>query len=396
MQPYQPSNIVPRSGLLKMALAICAGGAAIGGTTFLISLFFYLMMLFPIGMGTVSGLLSRWAVISGKVRYPLAAGCSGLLVGISSYATYRGLEYLTFARSMTPATMTLSSSPALSWPAYLAMEAKRGASVLRIGRGGLQNLGETGTWCYWLVELAIIQYLAFSLPRAAATAAFSERANSWYDHKVRFGNIEPAVADSFLELMKEQKLTAAGALLNTHIKKVEAGSLEVYVKTAGEEGAQDVMLSINSTTVNRRGKLQLQEVATGILSPSDYQEFTATTPNPIENFTSADVLYRAHDLSIEQVAEIVQQFTAHPSIQAAYLLKMVSIKSVPVIDTYQIGIIFDRQQIATDQQKQELLEQLSSEIEIPGEAYVTLLNNDARSLYAIRQIVTQPVYHKQV
>jgi hypothetical protein len=67
-----------------------------------------------------------------------------------------------------------------------------------------------------------------------------------------------------------------------------------------------------------------------------------------------------------------------------------------VIDTYQIGIIFDRQQISTDQQKQELLEQLSSEIEIPGEAYVTLLNNDARSLYAIRQIVTQPVYHKQV
>jgi hypothetical protein len=374
-----------------MTLAVLVGGAAIGGISYLISLVFYLIVLFPIGMGTVGGLISGWAIKSGKVRQPLAASLCGFLTGLITYGVLHGLEYFNFAPVVRPVAIDriLPLTPKrISLFAYLQTEAKKGSGMIRLGRAGLQNMGEVGTWFYWLVELAII-------PRALAAEAFCEDADDWYSEKVRFGNVEPTVADNFLELIKTPPLTVAGTLINTHIQKVEAGSLEIYTKMPLTPGDYAVLLSINATAVNDRGKLKLQEVAAGILSPPDYQQLTAAIPDPIENFASTDIIYRTHDLDADQVAAIVHQLSPNSLIQAIYLLKIVSIKGVVVIDTYQIGIIFDRQQITTEQQQQELLDELSREVEIPGEAYVTLLNNDAKSLYAIRQIVTQPVYHKQ-
>jgi hypothetical protein len=375
-----------------MTLAALVGGAAVGGTTYLIALLFYLIILFPIGMGSLGGAIGKWAVQSGKVRNPLVASFFGLLTGLTIFGTLRGLESVE-SRSQISQTQAVGNSVAAN---KTPSSDQKGLGVVRIGRYNIKNMGETGTKIYWLVELAIISYLAISIPRAMATESFCESSNDWYHRRTRLGNVELAEMNRFLVLVKIPQLSEAGTLINTHIKKVEAGSLELYTKTVDDSKHQEVLLSINSTMVDKKGQLQIQEVETSILSPTEYQQLKLAIPVATENFTSTEVTYEAHDLDDQQVADIVQQLPSYAAIQATYLLKIASIKSVPVTNTYQLGIVFDRQQISTFQKKQDFLEELSNEIKIPGEAYVTLLNDDPESLQAIRKIVTQPVYHKPV
>ncbi len=377
-----------------MTLAALVGGAAAGGITYLIALLFYLIILFPIGMGIMGGVLGKWAVKSGKVRNPLVASLFGLLTGLTIFGTLRGLEFAESRKSVPPAPVI--SAGASTTANKTPVPDQKGLGIVRIGRHNIKDMGETGTGIYWLVELAIISYLAISIPRAMATEAFCESSNDWYQHKTRLGNVRTAAANEFLVLIKVPQFTEAGILINTQVKKVEAGSLELYNKTVATAGQQEVLLSINSTAVNKKGQLQIQEVESGILSPAEYQQLKLAIPLANEGFTNNEITYQAHDLDDQQVADIVQQLTRHAAIQATYLLKIASIKSMPVLNTYQLGVIFDRQQISTVQKKQDLLEELSSEIETPGEAYVTLLNDDPESLKAIRHIVNQPVYHKQV
>ena len=390
MKSYQSSNIAPRSGLLKMTLAALVGGAAVGGITYLIALLFYLIVLFPIGMGSVGGAIMKWAVQSGKVRNPLVASLFGLLTGLSIFGTLRGLEFVE-SRNQVSQTPALGNSAANK----IQISDQKGLGVVRIGRYNIKNMGETGTKIYWLVELAIISYLVIFIPRAAAAEAFCESSNDWYHLKTRLGNVEPVAMNRFLVLIKIPQLSEAGTLINTQIQKVEAGSLELYTKTVDDSKHQEVLLSINSTVVNKKGQLQIQEVETSILSPTEYQQLKLAIPLATENLTNTEVAYEVHDLDDQQVADIVQQLPSYAAIQATYLLKIASIKSVPVMNTYQLGIVFDRQQISTFQKKQDFLEELSSEIKTPGEAYITLLNDDPESLQAIRKIVTQPVYHKR-
>ncbi len=392
MKSYRPSNIVPQSGLLKMTGAALLGGAAVGGLTYLVSLFVYVLILFPIGVGTVGGMLSGWAVKSGKVRNPWMASLFGLLTGLTIYSTWRGLEYSNFLSKTAQAT-TRSQSIAAEKNSELT---PKGLGIVRIGGYDLKNIGETGAWVYWLAELAIIPYIAMLTPRTIANRAFCESANNWYTNRKRFGNVAAANKNQFLVLVKTPQLAEAGALINAHVTKVEVGSLEIYAKQADSTGEHGVMLSINNTVVNKKGQLKLQEVSAGLLSSTAYQQLQGAVPLATEEFTSSEITYQAHDLNDQQIADIVQQLAYYPAVQATYLLKIASIKAVPVVDTYQLGIIFDRQQISTVLKKQSLLEQLSSEIETPGEAYVTLLNDDPVSLQAIRQIVTQPVYHRKV
>jgi hypothetical protein len=392
MKSYQSSNIVPKSGLLKMTLAALVGGAAVGGITYLIALLFYLIIIFPIGMGSLGGAIGKWAVQSGKVRNPLVASLFGLLTGLTIFGTLRGLEFVE-SRSQISQIQAVGNSVAAN---KTLTPDQKGLGVVRIGRYNIKNMGETGTKIYWLIELAIISYLAISIPRAMATEAFCESSNDWYHRRTRLGNVEPEETNEFLVLIKIPHLPEAVTLINTHIKQVEAGSLELYTKTVDDSKHQEVLLSINSTVVNKKGQLQIQEIETSILSPTEYQQLNLAIPITPENLTSTEVAYEAHDLDDRQVADIVQQLPNYAAIQATYLLKIASIRSVPVTNTYQLGVVFDRQQISTSQKKQDFLEELSSEIRTPGEAYVTLLNDDPESLQAIRKIVTQPVYHKQV
>lgn len=374
-----------------MTLAALVGGAAVGGITYLIALLFYLIILFPIGMGSVGGAITKWAVQSGKVRNPLVASLFGLLTGLTIFGTLRGLEFVE-SRHQISQTQTAGASTAAN---KTPISDQNGLGVVRIGRYNIKNMGKIGTQIYWLVELAIISYLVISIPRAIATEAFCESSNDWYHLKTRWGNVEPAAMNRFLVLIKIPQLSEAGALINTQIQKVEAGSLELYTKTVDDSKHQEVLLSINSTMVGKKGQLQIQEIETSILSPTEYQQLKLAIPVATENLTSTEVAYEAHDLDNQQVANIVQQLPNYSAIQATYLLKITSIKSVPLMNTYQLGIVFDRQQISTFQKKQDFLEELSSEIKIPGEAYVTLLNDDPESLQAIRKIVAQPVYHKR-
>ena len=373
-----------------MTLAALVGGAAVGGITYLIALLFYLIVLFPIGMGSVGGAIMKWAVQSGKVRNPLVASLFGLLTGLSIFGTLRGLEFVE-SRNQVSQTLALGNSAANK----TQIPDQKGLGVVRIGRYNIKNMGETGTKIYWLVELAIISSLVISIPRAVAAEAFCESSNDWYHLKTRLGNVEPVAMNRFLVLIKIPQFSEAGMLINTQIQKVEAGSLELYTKTVDDSKHQEVLLSINSTVVNKKGQLQIQEIETSILSPTEYQQLKLAIPLATENLISTEVAYEAHDLNDQQVADIVQQLPGYAAIQATYLLKITSIKSLPVINTYQLGIVFDRQEISTFQKKQDFLEELSSEIKTPGEAYVTLLNDDPESLQAIRKIVAQPVYHKQ-
>jgi hypothetical protein len=152
---------------------------------------------------------------------------------------------------------------------FVKDSAKRGVTI---GRDGA-NLGETGTWIYWLIELGVIQALIVYTAISGAKDPFCESSNDWYKSVENVGNVDASVASNFLELITNDRFAEAGAFVESGSETITADSLAVTKQVSPTDPEADVFLKISKIKVNQEGKLDLKEIISGLVSAMDYQRF---------------------------------------------------------------------------------------------------------------------------
>jgi hypothetical protein len=290
MKPYQPSGKVPASGYLKMSLAAIAGGSFIGGLTHLISQLFYLIILFPIGIGVLGGCFIAVSINSGKVRNPLVAGMFALVTGFSIYGSTNYLDYVRF-RHDTIAEIKKDVEFKTANPddeidnflknetnndgfiGFVKYRAKQGVSIGRIGRSE-NNIGEVATWIYWLVELSIIQLILVLIAKEVAKQPFCESCDAWYKEEEPIGTVTEALANQFLDLLNNDRFAEAGQLIDYDIIVTEAShSLIVKKQISPADSNGDIFIKIGEIQIDEDGKSNTKEILSGMISPTDYLDF---------------------------------------------------------------------------------------------------------------------------
>jgi hypothetical protein len=122
MQAYRPSDRVPLSGALILLAAAIIGGVIIGMIAYFISREFYLVLMFPMGMGLIRGFVIGGAVYFGKVRSPSAAALFSILLALVLYGTFRYAGYAIGFRKDLRAEIEASAGGAISDEEYAFQE----------------------------------------------------------------------------------------------------------------------------------------------------------------------------------------------------------------------------------------------------------------------------------
>lgn len=430
MKPYHPSNKVTNAGLKWLLLSSVIGGVAIGGLAYLISLWMYLILVFPVGMGFAGGAVMAGAIRQGKVRNPAIATLFGVLTGLIVYGSLHGLGYWQFKQSASEQitkeleavsgnqshkfldTLLEIKTGSKGFLGYLKYSAQEGVSIGRIGREGT-NLGETGTWIYWLIELAIVDITIAAIAYSSAKNPFCENGDQWYKNRERVGSVPIQVSENFLNLLQNDGYAKAGKLLDP-LQGVHIPNLEVYVQDCPCCKFSDPILTVNSTSNDRKGNLQLKQIAQGMLSLSQYTKFhEAVTQNLSESGEQNAVLtneeislaqqerssllasdgFESHDLSASAQANLVEQLSRYPQVKEAYLVRK-TLQYFPEKPLYILGIIRRRRWLESEEAEPKLVNKLMTELALPNQTWIICLNNDRSMTQILQETAGQAIYQK--
>jgi hypothetical protein len=284
MKPYKPSNIAPTRGIQLLLLAAILGGILTGGIFSFISRFIYLIVLFPAVMGGTVGFTNAIAVKTGKVRNPILSGAIAVLAGLIAYGSLNFGQYLYFrqteAAEITKLSGIKSSSEidgiidsllqektqATGFVGYIKSTAQDGINITRRGRDSGITLNETFTYAYWLLEIAIIGGIAFTLASNAAQEPFCEEAQDWYGDPTSLASVELKHQDQFIKALNNQDYEQAGTWLKPE-GEIEHPRLDLLLHLSPAPDS-DRYLKVNQVSLDAKGKVETNTVLDGLISPT--------------------------------------------------------------------------------------------------------------------------------
>ena len=126
------------------------------------------------------------------------------------------------------------------FPGYLLFTARQGITIGKAFRSGL-HLGPFFTWVFWLLEWAIIGWVAVSKAKGAAAKPFCEACVRWYG--------------------EEQHLGGVGAAL--------AAELEVYLQSCRHCSSSEAWLAFKPVTLGENGGMQFQPATAISIRPHE-------------------------------------------------------------------------------------------------------------------------------
>ena len=434
MKPYQASNKVTSTGLKWLLLSSVIGGLAIGGLTHLISLLVYLIVLFPLAMGFAGGTVMIAAIRQGKVRNPAIATLFGVITGLVLYGSLHGAGYWQFKQSASEQitkelegvsdnqsnniidTFLQEKTGSKGFLGYLKHNAQQGVSIGPLDATETTNLGETGTWIYWLIELAIIDITIAAIAYSTAKDPFCENGDQWYKHQEHIGIVNPQCSENFLNLLQNDRFGEAGKLLDP-LQGIHPANLEVYLQRCPCCKFSDPILTVSSISKDSNGNLKLKQVAQGVLSLSQYNKFHEAVsqnlprsgePNAVptdddekislaqqeRSSISVGDRFESHDLSASAQAKLVEQLSHYPQVKEAYLVRK-TLQYFPEKPFYVLGIIRRRGFIELEEAEPNLLKKLMTELALPNQTWVICLNKDRAMTKILQQTAGQAIYQKK-
>ncbi|MEM9771967.1 MAG: hypothetical protein AAF889_10315 [Cyanobacteria bacterium P01_D01_bin.73] len=277
MKPYKPSGKAPASGLVRLGLSTVLGNVLVGGLIHLLGRLIYIILVFPLLMGATAGGIAFAASYGGKIRNPVLTVAAGLLGGLCIYGTTHGADYLLFrSESGSRVDQLLEERVGESgFSGYLKYYAQQGISIGKIGRDGI-NLGETGTWIYWLVELALVEFVAGAIAYGAASQVFCEECDEWYDSATPIGGVSPDNANTFLEAVKNQNFSKAGQSIGPVLSNTNKSLKISYCLCSSCREDGEALLSVAEDRTDKEGKnLWSKTVKEGLISSREYQNLKA-------------------------------------------------------------------------------------------------------------------------
>jgi hypothetical protein len=257
--PYQPDGGCPPAGVMLMLSTALAAAVALGWLVSLIGQWFYLILLFPIGLGAGVGAAGSWANARAKVRNVVAAGLIGLVAGSAAMVSKHAWDYQRFLHQLDQEQPGWRRQPwagQVNFLLFLDVRAKQGVRIVGHGGGNGMNLGYIGSYIYWGVEVVIAAALACAILVNSARRPFCAQCSSW--KKMRpLGRLRVPPEEAVAVFSGGEIVKLAGQHFGD-----PAGRLIIQVAecpNCGTDAPVDIILS--EVTLNRKGEQQLKERA---------------------------------------------------------------------------------------------------------------------------------------
>jgi hypothetical protein len=301
VQPYRSDNGFSAPGLIMLITAMTLAGAVLGYVAHFIGQWFYLILLFPIGIGFVLGLVGQAMVKQGRIRNALIGGLAGIFGGVAAMTMMHYFDYQKFQKDIASAEIDegyreLAKLPpgeskaavrelfdlgdqadvlrlidllrVDSFMSYMDAEAKQGVQIKRATRGsdaGL-NLGYWGSWIYWIIEALVVAGITFVTVKSSTAEPFCSGCGVW-KQPVVLGSFsgDPAQATAALESGDLNQLAAAGATAG-------AGPLTVSMaQCVGCTSHGSLDLKLEALAVNSKGQTERKQLAHTSYPPESLQ-----------------------------------------------------------------------------------------------------------------------------
>jgi uncharacterized protein YbaR (Trm112 family) len=162
---------------------------------------FYLILIFPVVIGFAVGMAMSMAARLSKMHSVAAGGVIGFFCGVVAMLVVHFSDYLWALGAGLP--------PDVTFPEFMHLQATEGVQIGR--RGGGINLGYTGSFIYWGIEMLAVAVIVFALGLAQASSPFCVECNAWKKART-YGPFrgEPGEAKAFVEAGDVAQLGVAG------------------------------------------------------------------------------------------------------------------------------------------------------------------------------------------
>ncbi len=306
VRPYKPDGGITQSGLISMLAAMIVTGGVLGFAAHHVNKYFWLIFLFPAGIGFVLGFVGNWCIGKGRIRNQFVGGAMGFLGGVAAMVLMHHFDYDAFKselivyaddvaaiREMTPAEkeeMIRDSKAPLEVRAfveaaavenfidYLNWEAAQGITISKTGTSSGAPITGIGVWIYWVIELLIVAVVAFLMTRVRAAEPYSRVSADW-KKPVYLGSFDAGMATSVVhslgagnvEQIKTYAATdAAGpVMVNAYVAPDHEDVDEVDVKVEGYSGDGKTRKTIGAFTYPAGSLATLKEVFSSPANVSD-------------------------------------------------------------------------------------------------------------------------------
>lgn len=221
VSPYRPDGGFAMSGVTLLLSALAIAGAILGYLAHLVSAYIYLIIMFPILIGLGLGVIGTRMIKQGRVRNPLFGGLAGFLGGVLAMAMMHYFDFEKFKAQQPPLSQLppkiaevaqLPTAQRTQWiqanvPAedredldnalrsvnvktlfdYMDLSARYGVEIKRTTGSSKDkglNLGYTGTYIYWMVEVLIVALVTWGMLKSAAAEPYCAPCDQWKEQKV--------------------------------------------------------------------------------------------------------------------------------------------------------------------------------------------------------------------
>ena len=287
MGRYVPSGKAGGAGLALTIGAAVAAGVVLAVPVHFVGRFLYLILVFPVLWGLGIGLAAALGVRRGNCRNVTFAAMAALLASIASYGTYHVLENWHVRTQLKEAIRQQGVDPDAVYDEYLKEEygvagfegelkfrAEAGMSIGRVGRGdkeGKPLISGVGMYVYWLVELAIIGFMAVTPALAQAKSLFCEPCLAWYVRKPAMG-IDAVKAQGAVAAIEQRDWAAFAACAGT------GGVLSLEKCPSCEQSPIGVVLEV--VTADEKGKESRAKLHESLLDRGDANAMLAAMAAP--------------------------------------------------------------------------------------------------------------------
>jgi hypothetical protein len=273
---------------LIAALITIVGGVFIGIITNAVGSILYIVLISPVMVGIVGGYIVKFGVRIAKIRNLVRVAILVGLVAAAIYGTYHYSRYIHFRSEafdeLAPKLTKVSGVKKMEavdllidlsleketghtgFLGYMLYRAKRGVSIGRFYSGNGLNLGPIFSWIYWMLEFAIIFWVAMSMGKKTSQTPICESCGSWYGPEEHMGGTSVMNERIVLDLIHRRDFAELGKLLE---RNASIPSTELYIKRCKRCGKGQSFITIQRASQGTTGRLQLIGVTNLTLQAND-------------------------------------------------------------------------------------------------------------------------------
>ncbi len=211
--PYRPEGGCDPARLALPFVAVPAAAAVLGWLASALGQAWYLILLFPLGIGMALAAVGAAAVCWARLRNTTLAGLAGLAAGATAIAAMHFCDYREALRLWragsvgVPQVLRDALDADDSFRSYLDANARIGVTVSDRSNTTGFNLGYAGTYVYWSIELLVVAGLSLFGARIAAARPFCSQCGRWKQERF-VGTLREADDGDPVRLLRKGHLAA--------------------------------------------------------------------------------------------------------------------------------------------------------------------------------------------